>query len=74
MKTSSQAVSLPLVNRQSAGSLLARQLEMYSHRSDVLVLGLPRGGLPVAHQIAEHLDAPLDVLLVRKLECPAKGS
>jgi putative phosphoribosyl transferase len=72
MRTSSQAVSLPLVNRGSAGRLLAQRLEKYSHRPDVLVLGLPRGGLPVAHQIAEHLDAPLDVLLVRKLGVPGQ--
>jgi putative phosphoribosyl transferase len=81
MRTSSQAVSLPLVNRGSAGSLLAQRLETYSRRppvslaregGDVLVLGLPRGGLPVAHQIAEHLDAPLDVLLVRKLGVPGQ--
>jgi putative phosphoribosyl transferase len=72
MKTSSQTISLPFVNRRSAGSLLAQRLEMYRHRPDVLVLGLPRGGLPVAHQIAEHLDAPLDVLLVRKLGVPGQ--
>jgi putative phosphoribosyl transferase len=72
MRTSSQAVSLPLVNRRSAGRLLAQRLEMYSHRTDVLVLGLPRGGLPVAQQIAEHLHAPLDVLLVRKLGVPGQ--
>jgi putative phosphoribosyl transferase len=72
MKTSSQTISLPFVNRRSAGSLLAERLEIYRHRPDVLVLGLPRGGLPVAHQIAEHLDAPLDVLLVRKLGVPGQ--
>jgi putative phosphoribosyl transferase len=81
MRTSSQPVSLPLVNRRSAGSLLAQRLEMYRHRppisparegGDVLVLGLPRGGIPVAQQIAEHLDAPLDVLLVRKLGVPGQ--
>jgi putative phosphoribosyl transferase len=72
MRGSSQAVSLPLVNRRSAGSLLAQRLEMYRNRPDVLVLGLPRGGLPVAQQIAEHLEAPLDVLLVRKLGVPGQ--
>jgi putative phosphoribosyl transferase len=81
MRGPSQVVSLPLVNRGSAGRLLAQRLETYSHRppvsparqgGDVLVLGLPRGGLPVAHQIAQHLDAPLDVLLVRKLGVPGQ--
>ena len=67
-----QAVSVPLVNRRSAGRLLAQRLEIYSHRAGVLVLGLPRGGIPVAHQIAEHLEAPLDVLLVRKLGVPGQ--
>jgi putative phosphoribosyl transferase len=72
MRRPSQAVSLPLVNRKSAGRLLAQRLEIYSHRPDVLVLGLPRGGIPVADQIAEHLKAPLDVLLVRKLGVPGQ--
>lgn len=72
MRTSSQSVALPLVNRRSAGNLLAERLEMYRHRPDVLVLGLPRGGIPVAKQIAERLDAPLDVLLVRKLGVPGQ--
>ncbi|HLO00672.1 MAG TPA: phosphoribosyltransferase [Pyrinomonadaceae bacterium] len=57
-------------NRFSAGSLLAKKLSAYADRSDVLVLALPRGGVPVAYQVARELDAPLDVFLVRKLGLP----
>lgn len=57
-------------NRTEAGKLLAAQLTEYAHRHDVLVLGLPRGGVPVAYEIAQALDAPLDVCLVRKLGVP----
>ncbi|MGH1394106.1 MAG: phosphoribosyltransferase, partial [Trichormus sp.] len=49
---------------------LAAQLTEYAHRGDVLVLGLPRGGVPVAYEVAQVLDAPLDVCLVRKLGVP----
>ena len=57
-------------DRRSAGQLLARQLAGYAHRSDVVVLGLPRGGVPVAFEVADALDAPLDVFVVRKLGVP----
>lgn len=57
-------------DRASAGTALAAALTAYSNRGDVLVLGLPRGGVPVAAAIAEALDAPLDVMLVRKLGAP----
>lgn len=57
-------------NRTEAGKLLAAQLTQYAHRPDVLVLGLPRGGVPVAYEVAKALDAPLDVCLVRKLGVP----
>lgn len=57
-------------NRTEAGKLLAGQLTDYANRSDVLVLGLPRGGVPVAYEVAKELDAPLDVCLVRKLGVP----
>lgn len=57
-------------NRTMAGKLLAAQLTEYANRPDVLVLGLPRGGVPVAFEVAEALDAPLDVCLVRKLGVP----
>ena len=57
-------------DRAAAGRLLAGQLRRYAHRQDVLVLALPRGGVPVAFEIAQALDAPLDVMVVRKLGVP----
>jgi putative phosphoribosyl transferase len=57
-------------NRTEAGRVLADALRQYAGRRDVLVLALPRGGVPVAHVVAEALGAPLDVLLVRKLGVP----
>ena len=57
-------------NRTDAGRELARHLTEYAGRSDVLVLGLPRGGVPIAAEIAARLGAPLDVFLVRKLGVP----
>src|SRR6266478_10231460 len=57
-------------NRTDAGKFLARQLGAYAGRSDVLVLALPRGGVPVAYEVARALGAPLDVFLVRKLGVP----
>ncbi|MBI4787184.1 MAG: phosphoribosyltransferase [Chloroflexi bacterium] len=60
----------PFKNRVDAGNILASRLTAYANRSDVLVLGLPRGGVPVAFQVAEALNAPLDVFLVRKLGVP----
>jgi len=59
------------LNRSDAGRQLAAELlPGYGGRSDVLVLGLPRGGVPVAFEIAVALDAPLDVFVVRKLGLP----
>jgi putative phosphoribosyl transferase len=60
----------PYRDRTHAGQVLASQLTQYAGRHDVVVLGLPRGGVPVAHEVATALDAPLDVLLVRKLGVP----
>ena len=57
-------------NRTEAGRLLAEKLIKYAHRDDVIVLGLPRGGVPVACEVAKRLDAPLDVFIVRKLGVP----
>lgn len=57
-------------DRQDAGQRLAVRLGGYAHRSDVLVLALPRGGVPVAFEVARVLEAPLDVFVVRKLGVP----
>jgi len=57
-------------NRAEAGQCLARKLSPYAHRNDVLLLALPRGGVPVAYELARALDAPLDVFVVRKLGLP----
>ena len=57
-------------NRTEAGRALAAALKEYAGRPDVVVLALPRGGVPVAARVAEALDAPLDVFLVRKLGFP----
>lgn len=57
-------------DRREAGRRLAEKLSRYAKRSDVVVLGLPRGGIPVAHEVAATLEAPLDVFLVRKLGVP----
>lgn len=57
-------------DRIDAGQHLAARLAKYANRSDVLVLALPRGGVPVAYEVARQLDAPLDVFLVRKLGVP----
>ena len=58
-------------NRIEAGQMLAKHLTAYANRTDVLVLGLPRGGVPVAFEVAKALNLPLDICLVRKLGVPA---
>ncbi|MBM3750102.1 MAG: phosphoribosyltransferase [Acidimicrobiia bacterium] len=70
--TNAATVNLPLhfANRHHAGLHLAEALREFSDRSDVTVLALPRGGVPVARPIADALRAPLDVLVVRKLGAP----
>ncbi len=59
-------------DRTEAGQVLAQHLTAYADRPDVLVLGLPRGGVPVASEVAQALHAPLDVFLVRKLGVPGR--
>ena len=59
-------------DRQDGGRRLANALRRYAGREDVIVLGLPRGGVPVAAEVARALDAPLDVFLVRKLGVPGR--
>lgn len=58
------------LDRRDAGRRLAEKIAGYSHRPDVLVLALPRGGVPVAYEVARALNAPLDVFVVRKLGVP----
>lgn len=57
-------------DRADAGRQLAERLQHYARRPNVLVLGLPRGGVPVAYEVAQALNAPLDICLVRKLGVP----
>ncbi len=59
-----------LANRKEAGKQLAAALAAYAGRKDVLILALPRGGVPVAHEVASALRVPLDIWLVRKLGVP----
>ena len=59
-------------DRTEAGKLLAQQLTAYANQNDVLVLALPRGGVPVAFEVANALHAPLDVIVVRKLGVPGQ--
>lgn len=63
---------LPFATRRAAGKALAAKLLSYAGRADLLVLALPRGGVPVGYEVAKELKAPLDVLIVRKLGCPGQ--
>src|SRR5262245_1834077 len=60
----------PFANRADAGRQLATKLMAYAKSPNLLVLALPRGGVPIAYQIARALQAPLDIFLVRKLGVP----
>src|SRR6266478_1701107 len=57
-------------DRREAGRLLAAKLAAYANRPEVLVLALPRGGVPVGYEVARALKVPLDVFIVRKLGIP----
>src|SRR5437016_6030120 len=59
-------------DRRHAGRVLAAALRKYAGRPDVVVLALPRGGVPVAYEVARELRAPLDVFVVRKLGLPGR--
>ncbi len=59
-------------NRRDAGRRLGEKLMSYKQRNRIVVLGLPRGGIPVAKEVAEQLEAPLDVFSVRKLGAPSQ--
>ena len=65
-----QTERVPFRDRAEAGRALARALAHYAGRDDVVVLALPRGGVPVGYEVAKELGAPLDVFLVRKLGVP----
>ena len=58
------------LNRADAGRILAAKLMRYANHPDVLVMALPRGGVPVGYEVARALNAPLDIMLVRKLGVP----
>jgi putative phosphoribosyl transferase len=59
-------------DRTEAGRILATRLQAYANRADVLILALPRGGVPVGFEVAKALNAPLDIFLVRKLGVPGQ--
>jgi putative phosphoribosyl transferase len=59
-------------DRRDAGKVLAQKLSAYAGQTDVIVLALPRGGVPVAYEVALALNAPLDIFLVRKLGLPGR--
>lgn len=63
-------VQLPFRDRRQAGRVLAQRLEAYRHTDNLLVLALPRGGVAVGYEVARALEAPLDVIVVRKLGFP----
>ena len=65
-------MSITFANRAAAGRELAARLQAYAGRQDVLVLALPRGGVPVGYEVARALGAELDVLVVRKLGVPGQ--
>ena len=71
-ETDEAAPPRPFHDRFDAGRALARHLSTYANRSDGIVLGLPRGGVAVAYEVARALNLPLDVFIVRKLGVPGQ--
>ncbi len=65
-----EPATLPFRDRTHAGRVLSAKLNAYENRLDVVVLALPRGGIPVAAEVARYLRVPLDVFVVRKLGVP----
>jgi putative phosphoribosyl transferase len=65
-------IDLPIKNRTVAGQALGKSLAAYTNREDVIVLALPRGGVPVGYEVARAINAPLDLMLVRKLGIPGQ--
>lgn len=65
-------IELPIPNRVVAGQLLAERLAQYRDRGDVILLALPRGGVPTAYEIASSLNLKLDLVIVRKLGVPSQ--
>jgi putative phosphoribosyl transferase len=65
-------MELPIADRAAAGQALGEALTAYADRQDVIVLALPRGGVPVAYQAARRIHAPLDLMLIRKLGAPGR--
>src|SRR5919199_5705821 len=63
---------VPFRDRRDAGKKLAQKLLHYANQPDVIMLALPRGGVPVAYEVALALNAPLDIFLVRKLGLPGQ--
>lgn len=66
------SMNRPFYDRTEAGQQLAQRLLHHAHHPDGVVLGLPRGGVLVAGEVARTLQAPLDILLVRKLGIPGQ--
>jgi predicted phosphoribosyltransferase len=66
-------MAFTFANRAAAGRVLAERLAHYAGRADVVVLGLPRGGVPVAAEVARALNTALDVYVVRKLGVPGRS-
>ncbi len=66
-------ITLPFINRSEAGRLLGDALQSYANRSEVIILALPRGGVPIGFEVAKALNAPLDLMLVRKLGVPGRS-